>query len=473
MNHGTKPIGVLIESGASNWQIFQQDAAGRASFRLAGRWITTAKFTTATVLVRVLHESTYEAVAQPLRCLRAITNADGTWSLDVTGVPRGGLYRIETVLQIDNSPVEWSARGDMVHHIGVGDLWVIAGQSNSAGYGKTPVNDPPQLGLHMFHACGEWRLATHPLGDSTGSKYPANREGANASHSPYLAFARQLELRLGYPIGLIPAALGGSAILSWDRKDDGHLFTNMLAYIKDATAGAITTAPRVTGMLWYQGESDAGPQQHPVYLERFTRMIADFRSQMGGEHLPVITCQLNRVLSPRRVDDGNLGWEAIREIQRQAARVLHNVHVVSTLDLGLSDSIHIDSAGNLVIGHRMAAAALATRYGFDVRYKHPDLRHAKKTGDRSITLVFNNIDERIHYENQNVDQIPFAVRDEQGIVPIAGLAVVDAQTIRLDLGRALGTKTVVVGAPYACPISVIPFDIAGYRPMLAFTAAVE
>ena len=51
MNPGTKPLGVLIESGATNWQIFQQDASGKASFRLAGRWITTAKFTTATVLV--------------------------------------------------------------------------------------------------------------------------------------------------------------------------------------------------------------------------------------------------------------------------------------------------------------------------------------------------------------------------------------------------------------------------------------
>lgn len=472
MDHGTKPTGALIDSGAVNWQIFQQDSRGQASFELSGRWITTAKFTTANVLVRVLHENTYEEVTQSLRCMRAQTNADGTWSLHVTGVPRGGLYRIETTLQIDNTAIEWASRGDMVHHIGVGDLWVIAGQSNSAGYGKTPVNDPPQMGLHMFHASGQWRIATHPLGDSTGSKYPANREAANASHSPYLAFARQIELRVGYPIGLIPAALGGSAILAWDRKDDGHLFTNMLAYIKDATAGATTVGSKVAGMVWYQGESDTGPQQNQIYLERFTRMIADFRSEMHGENLPVITCQLNRVLSPRVLDGGNLGWEIIREIQRQAARVLPNVHVVSTLDLGLSDGIHIDSAGNLVIGHRMACAALASRYGVDVRSKHPDLASAKKSGERTIDLFFDNVEERLNYENKIVEQIPFAVRDSQGIVPISSCVIADPRTIRLEVSRPIAGSATVIGAPYACPANVIPFDIAGYRPMLAFIAPI-
>jgi sialate O-acetylesterase len=40
--------------------------------------------------------------------------------------PGRGLYRVETCLQINGNEVtEWAIRGDMIHHVGVGDLWVI------------------------------------------------------------------------------------------------------------------------------------------------------------------------------------------------------------------------------------------------------------------------------------------------------------------------------------------------------------
>lgn len=42
----------------------------------------------------------------------------------------GGLYRIETCMNHaeTNGAIEWATRGDMIHHVGVGDLYVIAGQ---------------------------------------------------------------------------------------------------------------------------------------------------------------------------------------------------------------------------------------------------------------------------------------------------------------------------------------------------------
>jgi len=468
------PVGVVIENGPCSWQIFQQDEQGCAAFTLAGKWILDAPPKSATVLVRVLHEGTYEAAASHLACMRAQTNADGSWSLNVERVPRGGLYRIETSLQCDNTPIEWTRRGDMIHHLGVGDVWVIAGQSNSAGYGKAPVDDGPQLGIHMFHASGEWRLATHPLGDSTDTQYPANREGANASHSPYLAFAKQIQKRLGYPIGLVPAALGGSPMVAWDRKEGGHLFTNLLDYVRGATTSSTSDAPKVSGMLWYQGESDTGPEQRAVYLDRFARMVADFRDTMNGPALPVITCQLSRyvAIAPENTAAHD-GWDVMREIQRKATRTIPGVYVISTLDLGLSDGIHIDSAGNLVIGQRMASVALAAHYGLDVKHRHPDLASITKVDARTLDLRFNHVDERLNYENANADLHPFAVRDAQGRAKIIKLTLPDARTIRLEVDRDLSGAITVVGGPGTAPPSVVPFDIIGYRPMLAFTATAE
>ena len=55
----------------------------------------------------------------------------------------------------------------MVHNIGVGDVFIAAGQSNAAGRAKNPVEDPPELGVHLLRPSGRWDLATHPMGETT------------------------------------------------------------------------------------------------------------------------------------------------------------------------------------------------------------------------------------------------------------------------------------------------------------------
>ncbi len=466
MRRSTHETGVIIERGVQDWQIFQQDAAGVAKLSLAGRWLGPAKYRTAQVLVRLVDERRGDELSLDHSWTKAETSSDGSWSLTLRKVPRGGLYRLETCLQVDGGPVEWSPRGDMAHHLGVGDLWVITGQSNASGYGKTPAADGPELGLHMFHADGSWKLATHPLSDSTGSQYVANREGANGSHSPWLAFARKLKQQLGCPIGLIPAALGGSPLSAWTRGVGGHLFENMLAYTRDAGA------ERVRGVVWYQGESDTGAEARTVYGERFAALVADWRRVFKDAHLPVITVQLNRYVGEPYTAPVHEGWEYIREVQRQMPNRIPGVQVISALDLGLSDGIHNDSNGNLTIGDRAAAVALGAVHGRKVKYLHPDLREVRRYGARRLDLLFDHVDTRLHFENRIPEQFPFAVRDEQGAVPITSWAIIRGNSFRLELERPLRGQATVTGAPTACPPSVIPFDLCGYRPMLAFTAVV-
>ncbi len=457
--------GVIIADGPQDWQILQQDGSGRTLIRLAGRWSTAEPFRTARVVVRLIDEARMQPVTRVFDWRPAHTERAGTWSATLRQVPAGGLYRIETGLQLDGGPVEWARRGDMRHHIGVGDLWVIAGQSNAAGYGKAPCYDPPVLGVHCFHACGEWRLATHPFSDSTGTQYPANREAANGSHSPFLAFGRRLLQTLGHPIGLIPAALGGSPLVRWVRGDNGDLFQNMLAYLRDA-GGACR------GMVWIQGESDTAPEQRSVYARRFTRMVADFRKTQRSPRLPIITAQINRYIGEpydRPVHDG---WEVIRESQRQIARDLPDVAVVSTLDLALSDGIHNDSRGNLTLGERMADAALGMAYGRDVKWRCPDVSRVRRLRASVIELTFDHVETRLHFENNIPEQFPFAVRDPSGNVPVKGWRFTAKNRLRLELARPLRGEASVTGAPTACPPGVIPLDLCGYRPMLGFTCLV-
>lgn len=466
MKQAKDETGVVIDHGAQDWQIFQQDANGLAEISLRGRWLTQTPYKMARVMVRLVFETELHAVTLALDWRPAETCPDQTWSFVLKKIPRGGLYRIETALQLDEAPIEWTQRGDAIHHIGVGDIWVIAGQSNSVGYGKSPIHDSPELGIHMFHASGDWRLATHPLSDSTGTQYPANREGGNGGHSPYLAFGRKLKNALGYPIGLIPAALGGSAISSWIPSLGGVLFNNMMSYLRDAGG-------QCRGVVWYQGCSDTGLAERAHYMSRFSEMVAAFRKGMNNPGLPIITAQLNRVVSEPSDRPAHEGWDVIREVQRQAARTLDKVYVVGTVDLGLSDAIHNNSAANLVIGERMANVALGAIFGRDTKYLHPDLRQARGVGAQAIELVFDNVDTRLNYEGRQPQYYPFAVRDEAGEARVVDWRMTALNTMILELDRPLVGRATVTGAPTACPPSVVPFDICGYLPMLAFTAAVQ
>ena len=457
-------LGVLIEAGLSDWQILQQDENGRAALKLSGRWIFRESFKKAVVYVRLVSEASGEAISLAHDWTRATTRRDGKWTCRLKDIPAGGLYRLETCLNLDGGLIEWSARGDMRHHVGVGDIWILAGQSNSEGHGRSPVDDGPQLGVHVFRAKGCWELASHPLNDATDTRYPANRIYCNPSHSPWLHFAKLLQEDLGYPIGLIPAALGGSPLEAWHRKSGGYLFENMLDYVKDAGG--------VRGVTWYQGESDTGIEQCQTYVRRFREFVADLRRMLKCKDLPVITVQLNRCIGQDfDAVDAHRGWEAIREAQRQVAHSDPHVFVVASFGAQLADGIHNDSAGNMVFGRRAAAAALGGVYSRAVKYLHPDCQAARVFG-RRLELRFAHIDTRLHFENNIAAQIPFAVRDNQGDVAITGWSMSGRDTMQLHLARELQKDAVVVGAPTACPPVNVPYDISGYLPMLGFTQAI-
>jgi hypothetical protein len=457
-------IGVLIEAGLSDWQIIQQDAHGFGQVTLKGRWLPDATSTAGVVEARVVAQDTGVAVSSHTDWQAAHTQPDGTWHMTLAHIPAGGLYRVETHLKI-NKEGEWSVRGDMRHCIGVGDVWIIAGQSNSAGYGRGPHHDPPVMGVHLFRNSGQWSLATHPMNESTGTLHSVNRENANPSHSPYLHFGRVLQQALGHPIGLVQTALGGSSLSRWNPRQhedpaQADLFTNMVACVQAAGGAA-------KGVLWYQGESDANDNDAGTYQQRFIDAVQAWRIALNNPALAVITVQLNRVFPPAGQDEAShRGWSMVREAQRQVPNVLAGVAVVPALDLPLSDLIHTSAAGNLVLADRMARAALAVAHGRPVSHLAPDVQTATKAGDgRTLTLHFAQVTSRIDNIEQRANG--FKVEDEAGEAKIEAIAYPGDATIVLTLARPLAGQAVVHGAwGYNPPTS--PMDMDRVMPMLGF-----
>jgi hypothetical protein len=454
----TDQTGASIESGPSDWQIVQQDEQGFASMELTGRWVGE---TPGRVQLRLVREDNSLPVTSALDWSDARTMANGTWKAALKKIPAGGLYRLETRYNPKSNPAgEWSPRGDMRHFLGVGDLWVIAGQSNSAGYGRGPVVDPPTLGVHLFRNSEQWALATHPLNESTDTKHVVNREGANSGHSPYLHFGRLVQQQMGFPVGLVQTSLGGSPLIAWNptETEEAVLYENMLHCIE-------LVGGKVKGVLWYQGESDTGIAESATYEKRFVQAVQSWRKALRQRDLAVITVQLGRVHMSAD-DTTHRGWSQVREAQRQAPKKLAGVAVVPALDLSLSDHIHISPTGNMTLGERIAWAALGGVYEKENDYLPPDLQTARAINSRkSVQLAFSPVTSRMGTINPTAHS--FGVEDDNGPVEITEVVYPGGSKILLRLVRALRGNAVVHGG-FGCDPATLPADMERQMPMLAF-----
>ena len=419
--------GVRIDAGPQPFQIVQRDGAGHGTFALSGRWYHPDNRGRIQLRVVREHDATEAVTWSDFEA-----RPDGTWSADLTHVPTGGLYRIESRLaEPQGVASEWSTHGDFIHHLGVGDLWIIAGQSNAAGYGRGPVLDPPRLGVHVLRNDETWDIATQVLNETTRSSHP-NLEGGNPGHSPYLAFGKALHDELGYPIGLIQTSLGGSPLKAWNPVESpggAPLWDNLLHCLHLSGNAA-------TGMVWYQGESDANPDHAFTYERRFEEFVTAIRTHLGRPDLAVIVAQLNRCVTAAADDNANFHWTVLREAQRRATKLGHTA-VVPTLDLPLSDLIHTSSDGNLTLGRRKARAALEVAYGRSVgAWRGANLVKAHLSSDRTvIELSFEDVSS--HIGSLGPIETDFVVEDETGPVTVTGGSLPDRHLVKLELGRAV------------------------------------
>ncbi len=454
IEYPTNP-GVTIDSGVKPWTILQQDGTGGAKLTMSGRWRTAMKRKSPQVYVRIFKDGTFSPISRTHDLIRAQTVIDpavtgdtagkvGTWSLTIERVPCGGPYRIETFVTSPEVGLS-GPRGESVHFVGVGDVWLIGGQSNASGTALSPIDDPSEIGVHEYLPHTGWRLAVH-----------------ESYHHPWLLFAKMLKKELGYPIGLIPTAVGGSPISRWDPAQNGDLFADMVKRFKGAESG-------IRGVLWYQGESDVQPVDHQQYKARFKRYLAGTREMAGNPKLPIITVQLNR-----RTDCIDpLGWEEIREHQRQLSHELNDVFLISVFDSVLTDVIHNGSLGNLLIAQRTVETALGGVYGRDLHFRAPECVSATLTTADTIDLKFENVAAQLDYSGRPNHSFPFEVRDVQGVVPVKSFSIPALDTFRIVLARPLTGPATVVGAPGSCPPHNVVQDLSGYRGMLGFTLAVQ
>ena len=285
---------------------------------------------------------------------------------------------------------------DGAKNVLVGDLWLLAGQSNMEGCGRLVDIETPGPGVHSFQSCEQWGVAEDPLhwlgesprivhhilwgADALPSETPVRDPNRDRGSGAGLTFAKLRYAETGVPIGLIPAAHGGTSMAQWDPalKDQGDrcLYAAAVSRVQDVGG-------KIAGILWYQGESDAFPHEVASYAARMEALAGAFRSDFGQPKLPFYFVQLGRFVGKFGQETFD-GWNGMREAQRNLPTTIPHSAVVTAIDLGLDDLIHIDTAGLKLIGKRLSEVAAGR--------PAPDFGSVSfKSQGRTLRVSFTNI----------------------------------------------------------------------------------
>ena len=124
------------------------------------------------------------------------------------------------------------------------------------------------------------------------------------------------------------------------------------------------------GVIWYQGESNAGNGFE--YRTLFPRMISDWRQKWNQGDFPFLYVQLANFGGWNRAPQTNpgeaSGWALVREAQLKTLS-LPNTGMAVIIDIGEAGNIH--PRDKLDVGLRLVLAAKHTAYGQDLVYSGP------------------------------------------------------------------------------------------------------
>ncbi|MBM3766217.1 MAG: sialate O-acetylesterase [Acidobacteria bacterium] len=225
------------------------------------------------------------------------------------------------------------------------DVYLLIGQSNMAGRGViADIDKEPMPGVFMLTKEDKWAPAVEPVHFDR-----PDRLGVGLSR----AFAKTLkDFGAGSNgIGLIPCAMGGSALDEW--KPGGKLYTEAVRRAKLATANGA----RLRGILWHQGESDSQDlSKARSYAARWSAVMQSLRNDVGDA--PIVVGGLGELLYTRDKND----YPYSRMINEALASLAVNETNVAYVPSGglthKGDILHFDTPSFKEFGRRYAMAFL-------------------------------------------------------------------------------------------------------------------
>ncbi len=224
-------------------------------------------------------------------------------------------------------------------------IFLLIGQSNMAGRGTVePEDKMPIDRVLTLNAAGEWVPAIDPI------HFDKPVAGTGLGRTFAAEITRD---HPGVTIGLVPCAVGGSPIDSWQP---GAFYPETKSHPWDDALRRVHIALQsgtLKGILWHQGESDSNPDHAPAYAGKLTDLITRVRAALNAPDVPFIAGEMGHF--PGKP------WDTSHEQVDKATRALvdHVPHTAYVSSEGLTDrgdKLHFNSASYRELGRRYADA---------------------------------------------------------------------------------------------------------------------
>lgn len=199
----------------------------------------------------------------------------------------GGWYRLEVRALADSKPIA-SAR---VEHVGIGEVFVVAGQSNSANHGAE--KQATKTNRVATFDGSSWQVANDPQPGASG--------GGGSFMPP---FGDAIATRFDVPVGVIACGVGATSIREWlpkgstfpnpptlegraQKRPDGTWESKGDLYASFCDRMKRLGPDGFRAVLWHQGESDANQRDSSrtlagkLYREYLEKLIRDSRKEIG------------------------------------------------------------------------------------------------------------------------------------------------------------------------------------------------
>ena len=214
-------------------------------------------------------ESEWVSVAVPLS-----SNFYGTIEVPT------GWHRLELRFMNDGAQVALQS----INPVGVGEVFIVAGQSNSANSGDAPLT-PTDSRVSTWGPSG-WRFGYDPQPAATDNR-----------GSPWPVAGDLLASRYAVPIGFLSVGYGGTQVDRWvpSQNDLFPRITDALDAVEPNGARAI---------LWHQGESNAGGTAAEDYARMLGEVVLGSREYAGYE-IPWIVARVSFIPNG---DSVKMGW---------------------------------------------------------------------------------------------------------------------------------------------------------------------
>ena len=251
--------GSITLSSLTDRQIVQRDWSNQGTLTLSGSFSGGG----AEVQARAIPINGNGTATDWTTIIASPSEPNYSGTLDVAG----GWYQLEARL-IDGSEVLDSV---VVPRVGVGDIYIVCGQSNSANFGEGRPSADDDRVSYMGLPSKTWEHA------DDAPENPSEFLGRNGS--PWPALGDLLAAKEDVPIGFVSIGDGSSSVESWVPTSNDN-YPNLKTAVQSFGVNGFKA------ILWHQGEHDANPNEDTskaVYKSRLQAVITASRADAGWD----------------------------------------------------------------------------------------------------------------------------------------------------------------------------------------------